>query len=148
MNNASRCSHRARLEPTVFGRRSRRLPLPSLEQLSLVCFWTARSCPYSRSLCSWFATVRLPANQGTRFADRDTGDGLQARYRSPETLAPSQRIRPAPQSGHWRSIYRWRGVRTTSCLTVITKGAPTFRTQLLTISRLECGAGLSQGVTS
>jgi hypothetical protein len=60
-----------------------------------------------------------PENQGMRLADRDTDDGLQARARSPETLAPAEWISPAPKSGHRRSIYRRRGVRTTSCLTVI-----------------------------
>jgi hypothetical protein len=48
LNNATRCSHRARLEPTTFGRWSRRLPLPSLEQLSLILNTKANNRPARR----------------------------------------------------------------------------------------------------
>jgi hypothetical protein len=59
-----------------------------------------------------------------RLADRHSNHGLQTR--SPETLAPPQRISPAPQSGHRRQIYRRRGGTTTSRLTVINQGCAFF----------------------
>jgi ABC transporter substrate binding protein len=60
-----------------------------------------------------------PAHQRVWLTDRDFNYGFQTRYRSPETLAPTKRICPAPKSRHRCPIYRRRGVGTTSCLTVI-----------------------------
>src|SRR5258707_11922723 len=59
-------------------------------------------------------------------SDRDFNHGFQTRYRSPETLAPTQRIRFAPKSGHRRPFYQWRGTARTSCLTVINRGCAFF----------------------
>src|ERR1700737_780540 len=77
---------------------------------------------------STFATVRLRTQRtkgcGSRIATFN--HGLQTRYRSPETLAPTQRIRFAPKSAHRRSFYRWRGTTRRSCLTVLNRGCAYF----------------------
>src|SRR5258708_11843288 len=67
-----------------------------------------------------------PENARVWFTDCVFNHGFQTRYRSPETLAPTQRIRFAPKSGHRRPFYRWRGTARTSCLTVINRGCAFF----------------------
>src|SRR5258705_3695773 len=76
------------------------------------------------NLC--YRAPSYPANQRVWLTDRDFNHGFQTRYRSPETLAPTQRIRFAPKSGHRRPFYRWRGTARTSCLTVINRGCAFF----------------------
>src|SRR5258707_13446895 len=68
-------------------------------------------------------------------ANRDLNHGFQARYPSPTTLAPVERIGSDTKSSYWSNFRRRRRVRTTSCLTYFkSRGAPAPRTQLLTIS--------------
>src|SRR5260221_12967758 len=70
-----------------------------------------------------------------RLANRDLNHGFQARYPSPTTLAPVERIGSDTKSSYWSNFRRRRRVRTTSCLTYFkSRGAPAPRTQLLTIS--------------
>src|SRR5260370_18517100 len=72
-----------------------------------------------------------------RLANRDLNHGFQARYPSPTTLAPVERIGSDTKSSYWSNFRRQRRVRTTSCLTYFkSRGAPAPRTQLLTISPL------------
>src|SRR6266404_7268264 len=80
--------------------------------------------PHRINLC--YRAPSYPANQRVWLTDRDFNHGFQTRYRSPETLAPTQRIRFAPKSGHRRPFYRWRGTARTSCLTVINRGCAFF----------------------
>src|SRR5258707_15313014 len=80
--------------------------------------------PHRINLC--YRAPSYPANQRVWLTDRDFNHGFQTRYRSPETLAPTQRIRFAPKSGHRRPFYRRRGTARTSCLTVINRGCAFF----------------------
>src|SRR5258705_11679048 len=80
--------------------------------------------PYRCNVLRYEDQIR--ANQRVWLTDRDFNHGFQTRYRSPETLAPTQRIRFAPKSGHRRPFYRWRGTARTSCLTVINRGCAFF----------------------
>src|SRR5260370_35209226 len=75
-----------------------------------------------------------------RLANRDLNHGFQARYPSPTTLAPVERIGSDTKSSYWSKLRRRRRVRTTSCLTYFkSRGAPAPRTQLLTISHMGHG---------
>src|SRR5712672_1903101 len=85
---------------------------------------TSDDQPHRIHLC--YRAPSYPANQRVWLTDRDFNHGFQTRYRSQETLAPTQRIRFAPKSGHRRPFYRWRGTARTSCLTVINRGCAFF----------------------
>src|SRR5258708_37361096 len=80
--------------------------------------------PHRINLC--YRAPSYPANQRVWLTDRDLNHGFQTRYRSPETLAPTQWIRFAPKSGHRRPFYRWRGTTRRSCLTVLNRGCAYF----------------------
>src|SRR5258707_2191564 len=70
-----------------------------------------------------------------RLANRDLNHGFQARYPSPTTLAPVERIGSDTKSSYWSNFRRRRRVRTTSYLTYFkSRGASAARTQILTIS--------------
>src|SRR5712675_122733 len=63
--------------------------------------------PIESTFC--YRAPSYPANQRVWLTDRDFNHGFQTRDRSPETLAPTQRICFAPKSAHRCPIYRWRG---------------------------------------